>query len=634
MGGRLSDLRLSLKIAIGVGVSVALIFFVVLTGVKGTRSAQVGGLADKSAGINASLGRFSFDAAEARAGTYRVAGLDGHQATDVADEIEKTFADGDAALQELGRAGTSSDIAAISAPWAQYESAWRANKAAVLQAQGHDAFSIVANKVEPLYAGDLKSAIAKAAQSATSSPAPTKSGDQSGQIILCGFFAAGIVAALGFYLNRAIVAPINCISDRLKSMSDHCVADLSYGLKALADCDLTQSIHAITPPVGFKGRDEIGRLAASFNGTLSHVQEAIDAYSTARQSLGELVQQLSVTSRSVASTSHSLAASAERSGYAATEIAAGSEKLAVGATESASIMEDLSTQVDTVRTASGQQTEQVQSAASALNEAGQGIGGVSQAARNMTEVAERGNVAVTQTIEAMGRVREKVVFSSNQVQELDAKGREIGRIVLSIEGIAEQTNLLALNAAIEAARAGEAGRGFAVVAEEVRKLAEQASRSTQEISSLIADVTARVSHTVEAIEGTTLEVQEGTSRSELAGSALHEILNAANDVFKRSSAVADLTERASAGMVSVDRSAKSNSQATDTMSTGALKVVNSISNVAAVSQQSAAGAQELSATIQEVSAAAGELSQMSRELQDLVSKFRVENQAKALMMAA
>jgi methyl-accepting chemotaxis protein len=276
----------------------------------------------------------------------------------------------------------------------------------------------------------------------------------------------------------------------------------------------------------------------------------------------------------------------------------------------------------------------VAEAATALQEANGGIEGVSDAARKMTDVAKNGNLAVTQTIEAMGRVREKVVYSAEQVQQLDEKGQEIARIVQSIESIAEQTNLLALNAAIEAARAGEAGRGFAVVAEEVRKLAEQASRSTQEISALIEGVTETVNRTVEAIEGTTSEVQEGAARGELAGSSLQEILIAANDVANRAGQLAKITGKAGENMAKVDATAQSNSAASKEMTIGANKVSTSITGVAAVSEESAAGAEELSASIQEVGAAAIELSKMSDELQQLVSQFKVGDSRSHLSLAA
>jgi methyl-accepting chemotaxis protein len=329
-----------------------------------------------------------------------------------------------------------------------------------------------------------------------------------------------------------------------------------------------------------------------------------------------------------------VAQSAEQSATASSEIAGGSEKLALGATDSASTMEELASQVEQVRSLSELQTTHVSEATKAMTDAGVGISGVSDAAQNMAQVAERGNDAVRQTMEAMSEVRSKVQYSATQVQELDKKGKQIGHIVQSIENIAEQTNLLALNAAIEAARAGEAGRGFAVVAEEVRKLAEQASRSTQEISALISEVTKTVNLTVSAIESTSESVETGASRSEFAGTALKQILDASQDVATRSQSVAALTQRAMNGMKAVDESSRISYSASLEMAQGANKVSTGIINVAAISEESAAGAEELSASVQEVGAAACDLFETSRKLNELVAKFKLLEDSRKLKLAA
>ncbi len=142
---------------------------------------------------------------------------------------------------------------------------------------------------------------------------------------------------------------------------------------------------------------------------------------------------------------------------------------------------------------SRQASEHVRSAATASNELSQSIVEISRRVQDSNSVASEAVKQATATDERMA--------------ELSAAGDRIGDVVKLITSIAEQTNLLALNATIEAARAGDAGRGFAVVAQEVKNLAGQTAKATEEISSHIVNMQRATGESVEAIKaiGQTIE---------------------------------------------------------------------------------------------------------------------------------
>jgi methyl-accepting chemotaxis protein len=188
-------------------------------------------------------------------------------------------------------------------------------------------------------------------------------------------------------------------------------------------------------------------------------------------------------------------------------------------------------------------------------------------ARETTERAEAGGVAVSKNIEAM--------------KLIDKSSEQIGEIIGVISEIASQTNLLALNAAIEAARAGEHGLGFAVVADEVRKLAERSSEAAKEIAGLIKESTQRV--------------KEGAALSQETGDALKKIIEGVGATARGISDIASSTEE---------------------QAQTAKEVSVAIQNIASVTENNASAAEEMSGSSEE-------LSGQAQQLRELVGAFTV-----------
>ena len=195
--------------------------------------------------------------------------------------------------------------------------------------------------------------------------------------------------------------------------------------------------------------------------------------------------------------------------------------------------------------ASRQASEHVRSAAAASSELSQSIVEISR------RVQESNGVATDAVRQANA--------TDQRMAELTAAGDRIGDVVKLITSIAEQTNLLALNATIEAARAGEAGRGFAVVAQEVKTLAGQTAKATDEISSHIVNMQHATEESVNAIKaiGLTIERISGISTSissavEQQGTATQSIAQGVEAAAGGTLDVAENIERVAKGAIETE----------------------------------------------------------------------------------
>jgi methyl-accepting chemotaxis protein len=351
--------------------------------------------------------------------------------------------------------------------------------------------------------------------------------------------------------------------------------------------------------------------------------DTLDAHTRAvndtTHSLAGLAVQLGDAAGHISHSIQEVAHAADCSAQTCRQIAQGSEQQAMCTMKANEAVEYLQGAITQVQEAAHRQNEAVEQVDSGVRGTARVVQTVVAAAQQVAnraaqseEIARTGGLAVEQTIVTIGRIREQVQLSAEQVLKLGHKGQEIGAIVETINQIAEQTNLLALNAAIEAARAGEHGKGFAVVADEVRKLAERSSAATGEIGALIGEVRAMVDAAVQSMEANNREVTNGVLRSEEAGNALHLIHQSAAEVARDVSRVMqsadEMTaevERVLAGVGHVQQAVQDNAHTVDEMVSFSKRVTDAISTVAAISEETAAGAQEMNAVAADVSANAG-----------------------------
>jgi methyl-accepting chemotaxis protein len=149
---------------------------------------------------------------------------------------------------------------------------------------------------------------------------------------------------------------------------------------------------------------------------------------------------------------------------------------------------------------------------------------LANSARDARISAQGGRQAVQQTIEGMGRIYSNVQATSNRVQTLGERSREINNIVEAISAIAHQTNRLALDAAIQAAMAGENGKGFGAVAADIRRLAERAKELSTEVGHIVRSVRDDIAGVAIAMNDTERETSSGSKLASEAGTSLESIV--------------------------------------------------------------------------------------------------------------
>jgi methyl-accepting chemotaxis protein len=192
---------------------------------------------------------------------------------------------------------------------------------------------------------------------------------------------------------------------------------------------------------------------------------------------------------------------------------------------------------------------------------------------------------VTQSAQIAQKASSKAETTNTTVTQMAENAKAIGAVVDLISDIAEQTNLLALNATIEAARAGDAGKGFAVVATEVKSLASQTQKATEEIAAKISAMDEIVVQTVQAIKSIAEVIAEMNDISTTVASAVEEQDAATKEIARGTQSASEGTNKVAAGIKQVSEAASANgntarvvSQAVEKLAQEAQRLDNEITH--------------------------------------------------------
>ena len=302
---------------------------------------------------------------------------------------------------------------------------------------------------------------------------------------------------------------------------------------AIAEGDLTDQ------DLKLLSQDELGDLTKAMNTMGASLKTMIISISNNARQLATASEQVSATSQQITANSEETSAQANTVSDATENVSRNLQTVATGAEEMSSTIKDI--------------------------------------AKNATEAAKVAHDAV-QMAHQTNKAVSKLGDSSNQ----------IGQVIKVITSIAQQTNLLALNATIEAARAGEAGKGFAVVANEVKELAKQTAKATEDIGQKIAAIQTDTKFAVEAI---------GT---------IGGIINQVSDI---SNTIATAVEEQSA--------------TTNEMSRNVIEAARGSSQISENVHGMAQAAQSTSSSAHDSQKAAQQLAQMSTQLRGLVEQFKI-----------
>ncbi len=351
-------------------------------------------------------------------------------------------------------------------------------------------------------------------------------------IALATLVAFALLGFNYFFVRNVVTRPLGNIAAELNSI-------------AKGEGDLTSRLEV-------RCRDEIGHVAVAFNLFMDKLQG--------------IITEVKSSTDQVLSTAHELA-----------EI---SSSVAANSTQQSQEAYSMATQVEIM-------TYTLDGLASQAED-------VQRVSVESNEHSTHGSEVIHAAGKEMDQITATVNESSQLIQDLGLQSNQISQIVNVIKEIADQTNLLALNAAIEAARAGEQGRGFAVVADEVRKLAERTSNSTQEITAMIEKIQTGTRMAIQSMEAGVTRVSQGSKLANQAGEAINQIKTGVGQVVD---AVTEIS-------ASLKEQASSNSEN-----------AHKVENIARLTEENSIKFLETAKTVQY-------LDDLARNLSSLVGRFR------------
>lgn len=483
-------------------------------------------------------------------------------------------------------------------------------------------------------------------------------------IISIGVFNTLLAIGLGFFISLTITVAIRLVVK---------------GANSLAEGNLMREVNEQVKYGNLNRKDEIGEITRAFKHMFEYLDEMAEvaqkiaggdltakikprsekdelgnAFAKMIDNLNRAIGQVSENAVQVRLASGQLVGAAQQAEQATGQIATTIQQVARGIgqqsdsiSKTAVSFEQMERAIIGVSKGAQEQSQAVTHASditsqitSAIQQVAANAQTSAQSASQAADTAREGVKTVTETINEMQSIKQKVTISSEKVQEMGERSKQIGAIVETIDDIASQTNLLALNAAIEAARAGEHGKGFAVVADEVRKLAERSSTATKEIGSLIKNIQKTVQEAVTAMYEGSKEVEIGVQRAEQSDEALDNILEAielinkqVNEIAQSAQYIGQSSNKLVGSMETVSSIVEENTASTEQMAANSNEVTRAVENIASVSEENSAAIEEVSASteemnaqVEEVAAAAQSMSDMANSLQRIVEQFKLNRQ--------